>query len=291
MLLVFVGLTLAAAAVATAAICLLHGMPVRELFTRRPLRYGTVMIGVPAVVGGVLARLATDSWMLAAAGAALVAIPPLLWVNRSRRQAARLANMSDAEIDKMVTDLEARRPAEGESSMAFEIDAVTVARHFTFVGRLDAAARTLLLLDWDRIEGAVMYEAASTLAFCYIRSGLVTQAREVLARAEGKLLDQGDPERLEVLDARLLVHEGQAATAHARLGRLEEIVTRLPELRADVLVLKAHAIADRGDHDGAIAVIADLRQERGDEAFLLLSRPDGPASEIAAQLASRSAYR
>jgi hypothetical protein len=256
-----------------------------------PIRFALILVGAPAAVGGALVRLATDSWPFAVAGAAVVAAPALVWVNRSRRRAARFAQRDDAEIDRMVAELVMRRPADGASSLVFEVDTTMSARQFADAGRYDAAARVLNLLDWQRIEGEVMFQAASTMAFCCIRSGFVTKARDALVCAEGKLLDQGKPEVLEILDGRLLVHEGKSEEAFHRLERLESLAARNPSLRADVLVLKAHALADRGDHDGALTVIGTLRSEVGQDAFSLLARPEGAASDLAAQLATRSAYR
>ena len=151
-----------------------------------------------------------------------------------------------------------------------------------------------MLLDWKVIEGAVRVRASALLCLCYLRSGLIANARDALERCRGvvdELGDREDRDAFELLDATLLVHDGKLEHVLPRLDQIHATARRRPALRMDFEIARIHAAAKRGDSDAALELIGALRRDFGAGAFAFLARPEGPASAMAAQLASRSAYR
>jgi hypothetical protein len=293
MALVFIAAVLLAAAAATAAICRFHGMPLGWILRSTPLRYGTLLVGVPAAALGILVWVAVRDFAFASAGAALGSLLPLRYMHRARKDAGRFAQgaVDDDTAAAIVSELRDKQPAPGSTLLAYEIEVISTATQLVASNRLDAAEKILQLLEWKVIDGPARVTGATLLATCYLRSGLVPQAREALERGRGLVHEFGDRDRFELVDATILVHEGKLERVLARLEQIDAMARRLPALRMDFEIARIHAAAKRGDSDAALELIGALRRDFGAGAFAFLARPEGPASAMAAQLASRSAYR
>jgi hypothetical protein len=236
--------------------------------------------------------LLTGDWAFAAASAALGALPWLGWVHRVRKRVARVASWNAQDVAAVVEDLRRRQPAPGTTSLRFEIDVISSAKHLFLIRRYDACAEILQLLDWGRLETLALVEAATTLARCLLFSGHIASARTTFERARGELAQYGDRAAAVVLDATLLVHEGKPRKALELLADLEVGPGEGARgLRVDILLVRAHAAVALAEHEKSVELIGALRSEGGADAVALLALPEGPATALARELSSRSAYR
>jgi hypothetical protein len=101
----------------------------------------------------------------------------------------------------------------------------------------------------------------------------------------------GQDGEYQVVDALLLVAEGEFARLKAMVPQLQEIAKQTPRLAPQVEVANIHLLASEGAvHVAQLRMLA-LREATGERALELLSEPNGPATGPAHDLFTNATYR
>jgi hypothetical protein len=173
----------------------------------------------------------------------------------------------------------------------FAADVLAAAETLLSAGFDDAAESLFRSLPDRWLDGEQRAVRAIGLASCALRAGELGVAKDEL-RSAPACRNPAVQHSARILRAKLLAIDGLSDDALALVGERDGEPSLIAD-RAAVLTVRAHALASRGDLDGARAALSLLRSELGDEALDGLEVPSGPASSLARALRSghEAAYR
>lgn len=262
---------------------------------RRPKgRFYAFAFGVLGVfMAGTLAALAllTRPWPTVIVGVALPIAAAIVtcrwrWVYR-RLDALRDPARRDAALRTLHAHVVRLRSRWWDRAW-FVSQSVAIADGLAEAGFVDEAIELLGSVPWRWLRHRVQQQLwRNNLAVYRMRAGDLAGARELL---EG-LREQASPLLREVVrcnEGMLLALEGRAVDALVSLGPDRP---RKNPARRTWHVARAHALVSQGDEEAARDALRALVDLDGPAALDRAQRPPGPASKIAAGLASGTPYR
>lgn len=153
--------------------------------------------------------------------------------------------------------------------------------YLTAIGLRRPVERRLAQLDLDRLDRRERALRAQALATCRLHLGDLDGAEQAIGEA---------PEELEPIIERWLsmslsLIDAARGNSDAAIKRVNSIDTGSdPSLAATAKLVMAHALASRGDRDGAEGQLRGLRDAAGEGALVHALHPEGPATPLARSL-------
>lgn len=153
--------------------------------------------------------------------------------------------------------------------------------YLTAIGLRRPVERRLAALDIEQLDRRERALRAQALATCRLHLGDLDGAEQAVREA---------PEELEPIIERWLsmslsLIDAARGNSDAAIQRVNAIDTSSdPSLAATAKLVMAHALASRGDKDGAEGELRGLRDAAGEGALVHALHPEGPATPIARAL-------
>ena len=243
----------------------------------------TLGAGLVTLLAGLIPLVAVDEWTAGAIGLAVGGGLMLLSARRHRHLRGimllswRLADpvMRAEASQRLVERMEAARKLPPN---AYARLALLASGPLSAVERWDDVVRSLAWLDFERLAAVERARVAQAMATAQLALGDLEAATAWVTRVERPAAEAGVERWLGASEALLLAVQGNADEA---LRRANEAHSGDDALGASYAIVRAHALASKGDDEGAEAELRAVQAIAGRAGLARAVRPVGPATDIA----------